>query len=597
MPTMPTPTPAVVHVTHEAITKVGGIGAVLAGLLTSRTYLKAFDRNILVSTLWPGDPAEERLGVGCEVLYSSLDGINRHPLAKRFEQIEEAFGVRIAYGHRPFIDKDTGITSRPEVLLIEVTHMDQTLLGTFKFQLWEKFGLESSKYEHIYDFEHWVRIAPPAIACLKALGIGDTPKNPAVILAHEYMGLPTALAGHLESSGAFRSIFYAHEIATMRRIVEHHSGHDTMFYNVLDRAMEEGRYVDDVFGSQDDYYKHGMIKCVRFCDNVFCVGDDVLKELRFLSADFKKVDAQLAYNGVPAWKIDVKSKFDARKKLQQYTETLLGYQPDFIFSHVTRLVPSKGLWRDLRVLEHLEPLLLHLNETAVMFALSTEVPARRPADVMEMEASYGWPVVHREGSPDLSWGEAIYYQGVQAFNARSRAIKVVFINQFGFDRRVCGERMPADMTFMDLRKGSDVEFGQSIYEPFGIAQIEPISFGGVCVFSNVCGCEGFVEKVKGDKHTPNVIVADYTELPTKGQSIDELKGIGRSERDAIEHAVAERVAKELVYRIPRTPAEHEPLIARGYELARQMSWDAVATTYVVPGILKAAGKSRSRQPG
>jgi hypothetical protein len=27
--------------------------------------------------------------------------------------------------------------------------------------------------------------------------------------------------------------------------------------------------------------------------------------------------------------------------------------------------------------------------------------------------------------------------------------------------------MPADMEFMDIRKGSDVEFGQSIYEPFG----------------------------------------------------------------------------------------------------------------------------------
>ena len=43
--------------------------------------------------------------------------------------------------------------------------------------------------------------------------------------------------------------------------------------------------------------------------------------------------------------------------------------------------------------------------------------------------------------------------------------------------------MPADMEFMDIRKGSDAEFGQSIYEPFGIAQVEPISFGGICVFS------------------------------------------------------------------------------------------------------------------
>ena len=38
----------VVHVTHEAIQKIGGIGAVLHGLLTSRVYLEKATRNILV---------------------------------------------------------------------------------------------------------------------------------------------------------------------------------------------------------------------------------------------------------------------------------------------------------------------------------------------------------------------------------------------------------------------------------------------------------------------------------------------------------------------------------------------------------------------
>jgi hypothetical protein len=36
----------VVHVTHEAIQKIGGIGAVLQGLLTSKTYLNEVPRNI-----------------------------------------------------------------------------------------------------------------------------------------------------------------------------------------------------------------------------------------------------------------------------------------------------------------------------------------------------------------------------------------------------------------------------------------------------------------------------------------------------------------------------------------------------------------------
>ena len=40
-----------VHVTHEAVRKVGGIGAVLQGLVTAKTYRAAVDRIILVGPL------------------------------------------------------------------------------------------------------------------------------------------------------------------------------------------------------------------------------------------------------------------------------------------------------------------------------------------------------------------------------------------------------------------------------------------------------------------------------------------------------------------------------------------------------------------
>jgi hypothetical protein len=410
------------------------------------------------------------------------------------------------------------------------------------------------------------------------------------------MGIPTALATILEEGTAnFRTIFHAHETATMRRIVEGHSGHDTMFYNVMRAAMAEGHFVEDVFGDQGDYYKHGLLKTTRFFDEIFAVGDWVQKEFRFLGPDFIHVDSQLAYNGVPCWKIDVKEKLSSRNKLQAYCNNLLGYTPDYVFTHVTRLVPSKGLWRDLRVLEHLELILRQRNESAVLYVLSTEVPGRRPEDIRRIEAAYHWPVVHREGAPDLSGGEAAYYQGVQEFNARARNIKVVFINQFGFTQAACGQRMPRDMEFMDIRKGSDAEFGQSIYEPFGIAQVEPISFGGICVFSNVCGCAGFVEKANDGKPTPNVIIADYTDLPQKGLRPEQLQALGQPQRDELEHRVAEMVARELFERLPRTPAEFEQYIERGYALAQKMSWDVVARDYVLPGIQRAAKAQRLQQ--
>jgi hypothetical protein len=585
----------VVHVTHEAIQKIGGIGAVLQGLLTSRVYLEKAPRNILVGPYWPGEETgENRLGPHGEVLYSSLDSLYRSPLAARFREIEQQYDVRIVYGRRRFADKETGVTSTPEALLIDVSTYDMKKLGQFKFDLWKTFGIDSTKYDSVWDYEQYTRLAQPAVAALHALGVTGS-VEPCVILSHEYMGMPTALAAVLEGSrGNFRTIFYAHEVATMRRIVEGHPGHDTMFYNVMRSAMAQGHYVEDVFGEQGGYYKHALVRAARYCDAIFAVGDHVLKEIRFLGGDFVHVDSQLAYNGVPHWRIDVEHKMASRNRLRRYCKSLLKYEPDYVFTHVTRLVPSKGLWRDLRVLEHVEQHLRARNETAVLLALSTEVPQRRGDDIRRMEQLYRWPVVHREGLPDLSHGEAVYYQGVQEFNATSRNVKVVFINQFGFEQKLCGLRMPTDMEFMDIRKGSDVEFGQSIYEPFGIAQVEPISFGGICVFSNVCGCAGFVAKAAGGA-TPNVIVADYTELPERDLRPEQLMSIGQPQRDQIENAVAERVAAELIARLPRSPQDFEQFISRGHDLASKMSWDAVARDYVLPGIQRAAKAQRLQQ--
>lgn len=588
--------PTVVHVTHEAIQKIGGIGAVLQGLFTSPVYLDQIHRNILVGPFWPTDTTgEQRLGPNGEVLYSSLDQLYRSPLAARFREIEQQFGVGIVYGRRKYIDKATGVVSTPEVLLIDVSRYDAKKLGEFKYELWKNFGIESAKYENIWDYEQYLRLGPPAIAALHALGATGS-SDPCVILSHEYMGVPTALAAILEGERSnFRTIFYAHEVATMRRIVEGHPGHDTMFYNVMRAAMAQGLYVEDVFGSQAGYYKHSLIKATRFFDNIFAVGDYVLKEIRFLGADFVHVEAQLAYNGVPCWKLTTAEKMASRQKLRTYCNNLLGYEPDYVFTHVTRLVPSKGMWRDIRVLEHVERILRQRNESAVLFTLSTEVPGRRPEDIRRMEQHYHWPVVHREGLPDLSHGEAVFYQSVQEFNARSRNIKVVFANQFGWEQRLCGNRMPSGMEFMDIRKGSDAEFGQSIYEPFGIAQVEPISFGGICVYTNVCGCAGFVDKAAGGAPTPNVIVADYTELARKDLRPEQLLSIGQPQRDEIENAEAARVAQELINRLPRTPEEFDQFIHRGYDLASKMSWDAVAREYVLPGIQRASRAQRLRQ--
>lgn len=570
----------VVHVTHEAIQKVGGIGAVLRGIFTAKAYNERVDRSILVGPL--GDPGlQDLLEKTGKIIYSSLRGTDEGGWAKRFQPVQQTYGVGIVYGTRSFRDKATGVESHPEVLLVDVSNPDGKRLDEFKRLLYERFGIRSDLYRE-WEYEQYVRLAAPALAALDVVEAAK--EEPAVILAHEFMGMPTALAAIARDSREYRTIFYAHEVATMRRIVEGHPGHDSMFYNVLEQAMAKGKYVEDIFGLQAPFFKHALVTSARFCDAVLCVGDHVLSEMEFLASDFKDKNIRLAYNGVPAYEVTVEDVEQSKGRLQQYTENLLEFRPDFVFSHVTRMALSKGMWRDLKVLWHLEKKFRETGQTGVFFLLSSQLGApRKGHEVLDMEGRYSWPVGHREGYPDLAGGEADFYVHMQKFNACARQIKVLMVNQFGWNQAACGRKMPEDMEFLDIRKGTDIEFGQSIYEPFGIAQLEPLSFGGLCVITNICGCAGFVSKVTGGEDVRNVLVADYTKLP-EDMSLDDALSVGSRERDSLEEEEADRVADEILKRLPADHAAREEMVGRGYELARQMSWEVVCGEYLLPAL-------------
>ena len=583
----------VVHVTHEAVGKIGGIGAVLQGLFTCNSYLDRVNRSIIIGPLFSTEgSASERLGEGGEVLYSSVDGLVKTGFAQAFRKIENFYNTGIVYGRRTFVDEQTGIKSSPETILIDVKYVDKGAVNEFKKRLFEEFGVRSHLFEDLWEYEQYIRLAPVAIAAIKAIGAAQ---DSTTIIAHEFMGMPTALAAILEPSCDFKTAFYAHEVATMRRIVEERPGHDTMFYNVIRQAHDEKVYVNEVFGDQSSYFKHALVEASKYCNRICAVGDYVVRELRFLAPEFETADIDIVYNGIPAYQISTADKLASKAKLQQYCENLLGYKPDFVFTHVTRLVRSKGLWRDVRVLEHIEKEFRNQGKTAVLFLLSTEVSRRRSRDICNMESAYSWPVAHREGWPDLSGGEAGFYTAIQEFNAKSRNIKIVFINQFGFEQRRCGMRMPEDVEFMDIRKGSDVEFGQSIYEPFGISQFEPLTFGGICVISNVCGCAGFLKDIADVENVKNVIVADYTNLETRDNvNIEDLLQIERTVRDRIEAGVSENVAKEVIARLPQNESEIECLIQNGYELAKNMSWEVAVENYLMVSLQKALDKQPSQ---
>ena len=570
------------HVTHEAVEQLGGIGAVLEGMITSPVYQAKVKRSILVgptSTQMAADP-RSRLGEHGEVFYSSIDNIDTRNFASRFRPIEWAFNVTIVYGKRYYDPPGLNRKGEAEVLLIDVTRINNDRLNLFKWKLGNRFGLESWRYEAAWDFEEYVRLAEPAFYAL--LGILRREVDwPCVMFSHEFMGMPACLQAILEGPEQFRTVFHAHECSTARRIVEDHPGHDTMFYNAMAEARKLKLYLEDVFGSRKDFFRHALISRASLCDGLIAVGDKTAEEFRFLSPELDERPINLVYNGLPVIACTADSKNTARGQLQDYAAALLGHRPDVLMTHVTRPVISKAIWRDFAVCHELDRMLGEQGKTGVLFVLTTGGGARRPQDVLTMEQNYGWPRNHRQGYPDLVGPEVGIGKDADDFNARHRHVQVVLVNQFGWSQARIGQRLAKHMNMADLRRATDIEFGMATYEPFGISPLEPLSTGAICVVSNVCGCKGFVDHVTGGKGSPNVLVANFTKLD-RAMSLDEIKGMSQGQRDQIEHHVAWEVAQEIMRRLPTTDAQRQALIRSGQAMIARMGWDQVLEEGMLP---------------
>lgn len=581
----------VVHATHEAGLKVGGIGAVLDGLLGQPSYNNAVRRTILVGTFdaWNGLEMEQLYAPrnGFKPLYSAHNGVYDVPeeLARALSQVEMGYQVRLLYGTRRFG------TFAHEVLLVDPQGASTDASDDLKFYLWEQHGIDSRRYDRYDEYQRLLKAAAPGFAALQALSrfplsVRSESLGRAVMLAHEWLGLPLIFCAQRQQPAAYRTVFYAHETATVRSLVEGHPGHDTRFYNAMYAARARGLSLPDVFGDQHANYKHALLLAAAACDGIFAVGDLVVDELRFLSPAYRSREIALVYNGVPSEHIMPEDRERSKQRLQQYIQNLFGFRPSWVFTHVTRMVSSKAMWRDVRVLEQLDSELARRGETATLITLSSAVPAgRRSEDVWRWEAEYGWPLLHRGDNGDLVSDEWPYYSAIQRFNQAAHASRIVLVNQFGWSRERCASRMPAEMEFADIRQGSDLEFGQSIYEPFGIGPVEPLYAGALCCLSSVCGCVGFIHK-RGGTNFANLVVADYVTLPAPfaGLTLDQILSIGKSDRDIVETQTARRVAMNIATRLPRTEHAAHALMAIGYALSTQLSWAVVVKELLLPAL-------------
>ncbi len=581
--------PTLIHATHEAAYKVGGIGAVLDGLLSAPDYLARVQRSIVVGPMDTRDPAEmERLFAprnNLFVRYFSDRGMMAcdPALANALNGIEAAFGVRLCYATRTFGG------AIHELLLVDASEMRADRYDSFKYFVWRRFGLDCGRYSGAQEFHQFMRMGEPAAAAINAiLGADAAAPEPRWVVCHEVMGLPTWYGLELARPGAYRSAYVAHEVPTARALVEGDGGHDTRFYNVLRQAVPRGVTIDQVFGDWSGYFKQGLARTAAQCNVVMAVGDLVVEELRFLDPGFRGKPISLIYNGVPSQRITLGDTRLSSARLKEFARRLIGIAPNWVFSHVTRMVPSKGLWRDIRIMEKLDGHLSWRGESAVHFMLSSVRPAGRTSgDADWMSREYGWPGRHRHGWPDLIDPEDVLYRAIDAFNANARASRIILVNQFGWDRERVGALMPEDMRFGDLRAGSDLEFGQSIYEPFGIAQMEPLSAGALCVVSDSCGCVGFARQAardlgEGAGPFANVRVVDYTSLHDLGGR-DPLS-IGTWERNQVEQRAADAAAWFIIDGLPRGAERKQQLIDTGFALAKRMSWNVVAGERMLPAM-------------
>ena len=151
------------HVTHEAVYQAGGIASD-----NGFTYQEQVHRTVLIGPL--GTVPSEPFGSDGTVLYDTHVGIQTVDLAALLSPIEAEYGTRLVYGHRRL--NHEGRLATVEVVLVDTERPPNGLDG-FKYYLAKEFGIDSRRYEHEWEYEHYLRLSEPGYAVINALCAGN----------------------------------------------------------------------------------------------------------------------------------------------------------------------------------------------------------------------------------------------------------------------------------------------------------------------------------------------------------------------------------------------------------------------------------------
>ncbi|MBI9016171.1 MAG: glycosyltransferase [Phycisphaerae bacterium] len=549
----------IIHINDQIGPGHDHTGPVLDGILSSGIYQQHIYRDIIISPITNHKKAtKDIIDDSYQVLYSSRDNLRKHPYSRNFAEVEEKFGVSIIFGHRNLISHDnqtaTGDKTHVEFVLIDVSEAAPSPVNALKAWMYDEFGIESNRYEANKDYDLYVKLAPAALAVTRAMDACH-PDNPAIMISHDVSGMPTILAAVLDPLASFKTVLWAHEVPTVSDIIQQYPGHDTMFCNIMQWAKANDYFLSDVFGPQDYSYKHKLFCAARHCDNIIAVSQRVADHIRFLEPQMKYQEIDVAPDGLPCRIITLHQKLQCKINAQQFSQNLLGYCPDHIFTHFANTHTTKGCWRDLRVLYHLEQIFAKQHKTAVLFIIGTE-------------------------NCDSQFRTCI-----QQFNDRNHKIKILYINQRNY--------ATDSLDTLDIKIASDLEFGQSIYEPFGLAQLQALSFGSLCIPTNVCGCLELINKIFNGTLPANVISANYTALCGQTLGKNSLLHLNQNQRDNIEEAISINIAGQIAKKLPTDHQQLQKLLDIGHKIIEYANWDNIIEKHHLKAIRHTLIKQRN----
>ncbi|MCC7492834.1 MAG: hypothetical protein IT204_10820 [Fimbriimonadaceae bacterium] len=434
-----------------------------------------------------------------------------------------------------------------------------------------------------------------------APGAGGYDPEAVDLYAHDWLGVPLWWASRVAENRVRRTVYIAHEARIFRLLAEgalhdraallravcHPEGYDAALYPHLAKALERGWDLATMYPGTvgfPDIFHHTINREAAHFDRVIAVGPLVRDELEVSLRPQPAPAVSCCPNGIPSAAVTVDQAWAARQRLAAVVEQAVGFVPDVIFSGVMRCELSKAPWRNIGLLRRCAERFPHLK--AALLWLSAPKPRPTAAQVQRWSRSWNWPLDHRGGAGgDLRPEEEGLWRAADLLNRdHPGQAALLYINQFGWGREVLGALDPRDATFGDLRTGSDVELGLSIYEPFGIAVLEPFCAGTVCVVSDACGCARHLASLG---LLDLVVEAPFTrhDLPPREVDSAALREIETDAYDAVLDAVVARLG---LAGGPVDAARWQQLRAARLEAAQavigQLSWGQAVEQYLLPAV-------------